>query len=158
MNGNKSIATQHKDMMILQDTYHNMFNIDTNDNLDNTFDSRALAKSDMPNEQNMFDNEYDDYNNIPKTAYGQNRIGVRHFAAAYVPSKTQTELDYNFKGDQLLTEISHYPRSENSEAIGFDPSRASQAASEIYLNKNSAEENPDNLDDAMKGNFIKCSA
>ena len=121
-----------------------MFNIEITDNLENTFDSNMMAKSDLANYHNNLENEYDD-SKLPRTSHNHKRNVVVNNIKTQNQQTSNTKSDiqriHNFKGDNVLSEISHksgnYDKNQN-----FHKDSSMSSKNEIYLNKNSAEENP----------------
>jgi hypothetical protein len=143
-------------MEILQENYLNMFNIETVDNLDKTNDLREAMKSDKEIQYSNKEIQYSDFGDnqdeqkLPKTAYPQNRQGMHNAFAVTNMQYPKSDMDnLSFKG-QPLNLLSKTVHDHKGIFDGQITSEGSQAGEEIYLNKNSAEENPDNLDDNIK--------
>ena len=134
-----------------------MFNIEITNNLENTFDSNMMAKSDLVYRQNDLEDARDD-SKVPKTSHNNLRVIVNR-------NKTQNQQDIisntKFeappvlcKGDMVLSEVSHASQNRYKKANFVKNSSDGTNENEIYLNKNSAEENPDSLNEMERGNTL----
>ena len=153
----RSAGAQLKETSILKSNHQNMVNIEITDNLENTFDSNMKAKSDLVYHQNNLEDVYED-SKVPKTSHNNLRVIVDHNKTQNqqnITSNTKSEAPpVLFKGDMILSEVSHASQNRYKTANFVKNSSNCTNKNEIYLNKNSAEENPDSVDEIGRGNAL----